>query len=541
MNKLLLYITVCLAAVLAVASCKKNNVDGSTAPVVTPLDTSTLDIPVSQGHLGLILDTRPIVKKGYKPAYLSLSISGALSSFSDDHMEVDEFTNLAILRIQKDSVSESEVAQFAKGVPATVKVYNNASELLAELQESLPVMANAVPVPIETQKPKIMPPLKIIPGTPYVIQTLPAGSYKGGDIWTYTYDMVNGGLIGKDPLKVYENPYIGLGTVYISPGDEANNAAGQIFTFEPAGNDSTFYIKAGGKKKQYVDVYQKTVQTFTDPPQSSDNYKFILSQDLEGAITIKSHDQHPLKINTDAALGSVRTDGTTPVKFRLIPVDIVWTAQNMGITYDQPVMPPAELDFALATTINNCGAGTISQEVGKADSRETIITAGTEESFSIAAEHSASVDMSLSMGVSADLFGVAGMERNLTLSAGYTFTYMETKTSTSRVEKSTKETTEISLKRMADVPPYTSKDIYDAVQTYRNVVAYYVQKIRVSGKRDGISLTGDEIASQLVANQFGGVVTETGDGYVTITVRGKVNIENLMAAQTDARSRPCGG
>lgn len=541
MNKLLPYITVCLAAVLAVASCKKNNVDGSTAPVVTPLDTSTLDIPVSQGHLGLILDTRPIVKKGYKPAYLSLSISGALSSFSDDHMEVDEFTNLAILRIQKDSVSESEVAQFAKGVPATVKVYNNASELLAELQESLPVMANAVPVPIETQKPKIMPPLKIIPGTPYVIQTLPAGSYKGGDIWTYTYDMINGGLIGKDPLKVYENPYIGLGTVYISPGDEANNAAGQIFTFEPAGNDSTFYIKAGGKKKQYVDVYQKTVQTFTDPPQSSDNYKFILSQDQEGAITIKSHDQHPLKINTDATLGSVRTDGTTPVKFRLIPVDIVWTAQNMGITYDQPVMPPAELDFALATTINNCGAGTISQEVGKADSRETIITAGTEESFSIAAEHSASVDMSLSMGVSADLFGVAGMERNLTLSTGYTFTYMETKTSTSRVEKSTTETTEISLKRMADVPPYTSKDIYDAVQTYRNVVAYYVQKIRVSGKRDGISLTGDEIASQLVANQFGGVVTETGDSYVTITVRGKVNIENLMAAQTDARSRPCGG
>jgi hypothetical protein len=541
MKKLLLYITVCLAAVLAVASCKKNNVDGSTGPVVTPLDTSTLDIPVSQGHLGLILDTRPIVKKGYKPAYLSLSISGALSSFSDDHMEVDEFTNLAILRIQKDSVSESEVAQFAKGVPATVKVYNDASELLAELQESLPVMANAVPVPIETQKPKIMPPLKIIPGTPYVIQTLPAGSYEGGDIWTYTYDMINGGLIGKDPLKVYENPYIGLGTTYISPGDEANDAAGQIFTFEAAGNDSTFYIKAGGKKKQYVDVYQKTVQTFTDPPQSSDNYKFILSQDQEGAITIKSHDQHPLKINTDATLGSVRTDGTTPVKFRLIPVDIVWTAQNMGITYEQPIMPPAELDFALATTINNCGAGTISQEVGKADSRITTITAGTEESFSIAAEHSASVDMSLSMGVSADLFGVAGMERNLTLSVGYTFTYMETKTSTSRVEKSTTETTEISLKRMADVPPYTSKDIYDAVQTYRNVVAYYVQKIRVSGKRDGISLTGDEIASQLVANQFGGVVTETGDSYVTITVRGKVNIENLMAAQTDARSRPCGG
>ena len=537
MNNLLRYILFFLVTGLAITSCKKNNLDSPSGPEITPLDTSTLNIPVSQGHLGLILDTRPIVKKGYKPAYLSLSISGTLSSFSDDHMEVDEFTNLAILRILKDSVSESEVAQFAKGVPATIKVYNDADELLAELQESLPVMANAVPVPIETLKPKIVPPLKIIAGTPYVIQALPADGYEGGGIWTYTYNMINGGLIGKNPLKVYENPYIGLGTKYIKTNDEA----GQIFTFESAGNDSTFYIKAEGKKKQYVDVYQKTVQTFTDPPQSSDNYKFILSQDEEGAITIRSHDHHPLKVNKDATLGGLRTDGITPVKFRLIPVDIIWTAQNMGITYDQPIMPPAQLDFALATTINNCGAGTISQEVGKADSRSTTITAGTEESFSIATEHSASVDMSLSMGVSADLFGVAGIERNLTLSVGYTFTYMETKTSTSRVETSTTETTEISLKRIAHVPAYTSKDIYDAVQTYRNVVAYYVQKIRVSGKRDGVSLTGDEIASQLVANQFGGAVTETEDTYVTITVRGKVNIENLMAAQTDAKSRPCGG
>src|SRR5690606_2601347 len=110
-----------------------------------------------------------------------------------DHMEVDEFTNLAILRIQKDSVSESQATQFAKGVPATIKIYNDADELLAELQESLPVMANAVPVPIETQKPKIVAPLKIIAGTPYVIQALPAEGYEGGGIWTYTYTMIDGG------------------------------------------------------------------------------------------------------------------------------------------------------------------------------------------------------------------------------------------------------------------------------------------------------------------------------------------------------------
>ena len=456
-------------------------------------------------------------------------------------MEVDAFTNLVIWHIPKDSVSEKDVEQFAKGVPVTIKVYDKEDALLAELKEnSLPVSANTEPILVETSKAKVVPPLKIIPGTPYVIQALPAVGYEGGGIWTYSYNMISGGLLGKDPLKAYENPFIGLRN-YIHPNDEANDQAGQIFTFEPAGNDSTFYIKAEGKRTQYVDVYQNTVQTFPDPPQASDNYKFIFSQDDEGAITIKSYDHYPIKVNKDAILGGLKTDGMTAVKFRLIPVDIVWTAQNMGISYDQPIMPPAQLDFAVATTINNCGAVKISQIVEKKDTRSTTITASAEESFSVTAQHEARVDMSISMGVNADLFGVAGMSRDLTLSAGYTFTHSEMKTNTSRFDTSRTETTEVGVARTVEVPPYTSVDTYDAVQTYRNVVVFYVQKIRVSAKRGSVPLTGDEIVSQLLANQFGGVVTETGDTYVTISVRGKVNVTNLMATQTDSKSRPCGG
>jgi hypothetical protein len=84
-------------------------------------------------------------------------------------------------------------------------------------------------------------------------------------------------------------------------------------------------------------------------------------------------------------------------------------------------------------------------------------------------------------------------------------------------------------------------DAYDAVQTYPNVVVLYVQKIRVTASLNGKPLTGDEIVSQLIANQFGGVVTETGDTYVTISVRGKVNIKNLMKSVTETKTRPCDG
>src|SRR5690606_16881280 len=82
------------------------------------------DLPVSKGHIGLVLDTRSIVKKGYKPTYASVKIDGSLDSFSNSNLEIDEFTNLATLRISRDSISEEVLDQFIKGVPISITVYD---------------------------------------------------------------------------------------------------------------------------------------------------------------------------------------------------------------------------------------------------------------------------------------------------------------------------------------------------------------------------------------------------------------------------------
>lgn len=551
MNKLLHYMLFCLLTGLVFVSCRKNNVDGPTGPVITPLDTSALHIPVSQGQIGLIIDTRPIAKKGYKPAYISLSVTNGQSfSFSDDHVEVDAFTNLVIWRIPKDSVSEKDVEQFAKGIPVTIKVYDKEDMLLAELQEnSLPVSTDVTPIEIRTSKPKIIPPLKIIAGIPYVIQRMPDETDQSAGIWTYAYNEVNASSVGGSLTDLTENPFVTLESDYIMGKNDAEDYAGQFFTFEKVGNDSTFYIKAKGKKDKYLFIHPQLQRVFVydglPANLPDDNYKFILSQDDEGRVIIKSYSKAPLKLSKTTFLGTQFDDMSMSAgiasKFRLVPADITMQAQNLGITYDQPIMPPAQLDFAVATTINNCGVAEVKQTIGKADTRSTTINTKTEESFSITTQHKASVDMSLSMGVSADLFGVAGMERNLTFSVGYEYTNTQMTTNVFGFDTSKTITTEVSVQREITIPPHTSLDAYDAVQTYRNVVVLYVQKIRLTGERNGVSLTGDEIVSQLVANQFGGVVTEIGDSYVTITVRGKVNIENLMAAQTDVKTKPCGG
>ncbi len=553
MNKLSHYFLFCLAAGSLFAACQKNKLDDSTPqPDITSLDTGKLNIPVSSGHIGLVLDTRDIMKKGYKPTRLSLSIDGALSSFSNDNMEVDTLTGLAILRIPRESVSDADAEQVAKGAPVSLRVYDKEDALLAELQEgALPVSASNNPIAIQTTKPKVVPPLKIIAGAKYSIQTMPIDGYPDGSIWGYTYEKINESVarFGGSITNLVESPFVSPGAKYIKPEDEADANVGQLFTFESVNNnDSIFYIKARGNKEKYLftDARGMTV-IYTGYPANlpDEDYRFILSQDEEGGITIKSY-----KYGAAIKAGSVKmpdnttktilaVTGTTPVSFRLFPMDIEWNAQDMGIAYDQPIMQPAKLDFALATTINNCGAAEVKQIIGKTDTKTTTITAGTQENFSITTQNEARVDVSLTMGVNADLFGVAGMSRELSLSAGYTYTNTQMRGNMSHYSDTETETTAVSVQREVTVPPYTSLDAYDAVQSYENVVVHYVQRVRVRGQRGGKYLTGEEIISQLMSNLFGGVVTDIGNDYVTITIRGKADIKNLMATQTDVLTRPC--
>lgn len=507
-------------SILFCTACDEKDVKPDAPPEEeVELDTPPLDLPVSKGHIGLVLDTRNIAKKGYKPTYASVEIEGPLSSFSNDHIEIDEFTNLATLRISRDSISEDMLDQFMRGVSADITVYGEGNEVLSKKkEENLPINNTAKAVNLKTEKPKIKHPLKIVAGAPYIIVTKPIEGYEGGTIWSYK--------LGSDPLIIlYDN--------LIQDGDVTG--VGQEFTFESAGNDSTFFIKAAAKG-QYIDIFQETVQTYTDQmPNLPNNYKFILTQDDEGWITIKSHIHKPLKIDFDY----LRTSKGIDVKFKLISADIEWQAQDVGMSFGNPIMPPAKIDLAINTLINNCAASTITQTIGKEDTRITTVSAGTEESISITSSHEARVDASMSIGVNVDLFGVAGVEKNYSLSGGYTYTNSSTKTNTHHFEVSNTIETKVSFQREVLVEPYTAVHVYDAVQTYEKVQMPYVQKIRVSAVYNDKALTGDEIISQLTANQFGGVVAEKGSNYVIITVRGTVHIHNLMEARTNSTPIPC--
>ncbi len=506
---------VCCA--LLISSCEENE---KVSPADDPdvenpdldEDIDLPDIPVSKGHIGLVLDTRSIVKKGYKPAYASVEIDGSLSSFSNNHIEIDDFTNLATLRISRDSIPEGVLDQFIKGVPVSITVYDDENQVLAKMQEdNFPINASASALDLKTEKPKIKLPLKIISGARYLIAAKPIEGYEGGTVWSYHSDIYN------QPIMLYDN--------FITN----SQSVGQEFIFEPTGNDSTFYIKAVSTGSY---LKMKAGRLSMDPFGDL----FVLSPDDDGWITIKKNEA-PLRIDVDYLSTDIET--TLEAKFKLVSAGIEWKAQDVGITFSNPIMPPAQIEFAINSPIRNCAPSTIKQTIGKEDVRITTISAGTQESFSVTTTHEARVDASVSIGVSVDLFGVAGVEKNYSLSAGYTYTDTETKTSTNHFEATSTVETRVSFVREVTVHPYSAVNVYDAVQTYKNVQMPYVQKLRVSAVYEGVALTGEEITSQLIANQFGGVVTETGSNYVLITVRGTIQIENLMEARTDSTPIPC--
>jgi hypothetical protein len=48
-------------------------------------------------------------------------------------------------------------------------------------------------------------------------------------------------------------------------------------------------------------------------------------------------------------------DGSN-IQVRIINADIRWTLINRGIKFNQPILPPARLDFAYSATLSNCSS-----------------------------------------------------------------------------------------------------------------------------------------------------------------------------------------
>lgn len=499
------------------SSCNKDD-DPQPEQKEPDLDSLNTSIPVDSGSIGIIIDTRLIAKKGYSPAKVSVNFSDEFKGFSDN-IDVNQSTNIAVFKIEYEEVTREEREGFADGVSVSMLVTNVDGKELSSLElNSQPVNASNNPVIVETELPQKLPELSLTPGTPYLIQ-----SEKSGQILT----TVSVPVIGFPPYPrgVESEDYDPEGDPY------------QRFYFEKAeGGDPSEYIMLG-EGDNLITGYSMGQKTDTYDASLNAQYIPMVIEPLgDGWIRmkVKGGGWYKEANENSQSTGFSILEGTEDdySRFRLISADIDWTLIDRGIEFDQPILPPARLEFAYSATLTNCSSASLTESVGRNESRSQTTTTGFEESLELFTSHEASVEVKAGVEVEAKFFG-KGAKYNFEVTAGYKYTTSKTETSTNYWEESTTTEVEISRERTVELVPNSAIQVYDAIQTLDAVRVPFTKTFRLQGKDgNGDKIKGEDIQFQLFTNRFEGVVTAIGEDYVDFTVKGTTLVDKMLEVET---------
>ncbi|MFW5835739.1 MAG: hypothetical protein ACOCU3_02175, partial [bacterium] len=298
-----------------------------------------------------------------------------------------------------------------------------------------------------------------------------------------------------------------------------------------------FMLSPGGFIVTGYPMSQSTVQ-YT-PGEDTHLEKLVVEVDGGGWVKLRTQSGNYYKENLDGSNPGGRNyafnEGAEDdyTRFRIINADIRWALTDRGITFNQPVLPPARLDFAYSATLSNCSSATLTETVGRNETRSQTFTSGSEESLQLFSSHTAYAEVSAGVEVDATFFG-KGATYNLQVTAGYEYTTSETRTTTSYWQES--ETTEIetSRSRTVQLVPNSAVEVYDAVQSLDNVRIPFTKEFRLEGvDSDGNEIAGSELQFQLFTSQFEGIVTDIGPDYVDFTVRGTTVVDKMLEVETN--------
>lgn len=492
---------------LIMVNCKK---DETPEPKVENNDSISSRIVVDNGHIGLLIDTRSIAKKGYVPVKTRLTFTGEYEKFSRN-LNVNQNTLIATLKFYVDSLTTDKVNGFKNGVAVSIAVYDEQNTKISQLDlTNQEIDASNNPVIMETTLPGKLPLLKLNPESVFIIQS----EYSGKIL---TAEFIDFGL-----FPVYSRDYDVGGNVYQK----------YYFKSVPNGGDSSFYIIGN----QGVAVTGKTLlelQSGIIDDELTDNEVYIIKEDNDGWVKIRQKNGSYFKEDTSNLYGNfIEGSETDYTRFRLLYADIIWSMSDLGTSYDQPILPAAKLEFAYKATLRNCSGATLTEKVGRSETRTQSFRSGLEESLELFTSHEGSIEVTAGVDVEASFFG-NGAVYNFEVTAGYTYTTSNTNTSTKYWESTETTEVEISREREVEIGPNLAVEVYDAVETISNVKLPFTKKFRIKAKDSGGNvLKGEEINFQLFTNRFDGVVTTIGSDYVDFTIKGTTTIDKMMEVDT---------
>lgn len=503
-----------LLLTVALTSCK----DQPTKPEDVSVDPGvTVDIHVDEGYTGLVIDTRQIKKKGYNPTTAIINFLN-FPNF-DTSLTINTSTNIAILQFHNPDLTEEEMTAFGNGIAADISIMDDSQNQLTDYHDNSVVLDDSnIPLNLTTSLPYISHPLIIDENIPYLLQpegmtgvetTTCPDCYEPRDYMSnnFTQQFYFTKVQGGDP-----NTY--------NISHPAGYPEGDFWYMQLNGNSDTGWVNLTGG-----------ANTFTPG-------EFILEQDDDGWIKIKDKTSG-LYIHHWSDLLTTTMNGAQ--RWRLISDHINWQVVDKGTVYHQPIMPPAQLDFAYSGTLRNCSSATLEESIGKTDSRTRTTTAGTSESLQLFSQNQLSLGVKVGYQVKAKVgnenIGSEEETFSAELNTSYTYTTSSTSTSENTWSQSQSETVEVSRVRTITLQPYTAVEAYDAVKTVKNIKLPFTQILRIRGNdtQTGAALSGDELVTQMSFNLMSGTITNVAADYIDVAIRGFATMDQLFKASTEVK------
>lgn len=495
----------------------------------------TEDLETYQGAIGIVVDARPVAKKGYTPKTVAITVNATSGDYSET-IELDPYSFMGQINLEIADLSDDAFGELENGVQVAVEVFDaSGTSILSESLSKLSFESNPLPVSVKANDLEDKNTSVILnPTTPYYMQRVEE----------------DGTPVASAALKrINDNDYndvISITSQVEFSGDEDN----LLFYFEKDENKDRYQIRHKGtnsylrrvtenlKESPFGSSIIKAEQTVIKTGYPSSGFlsqRFIFKKVKNGVYRVQDYLENNFQVTAGAGLTIDDSDGED-LYVRLIPMNIDWLIQPIASESLTPILPPAQSGFSFNNTLINCGQGELSQEIGTSKAIKTTTSVGWEETLSISSAHTAGGTIAVGMEVSGSFFG-NGATYSAEASASYDYTTTNT-TETSNWNEAVHEFTDTFFsKRLVTVPSKSASLVYDAFQTYDNVKVNVVQRLRVKASEHdtGDTLSGEEISTQFHFNGFDGVITEIGSDYIEVTVRGVATMDKIFKQKSEVR------
>ncbi len=503
------------------------------------------DLESYDGDLALLINTRELSKKGYVPTSVNLT-TGATRGNYDQLLVVNPITNMAILSLSSDDLSEEAAAELSSGVEINLDVLDeNGNTITSYTDPREPFIDGGTELVIDASNLNyVYEELYFNPDANHYIQPVDAsGKPSSAIVWKPS-------SAGTSWTKLESrNSSFGAGTT---------SEQFKLHKIPNTQNEFVIYSANTGRYAiiglNFREFGQSGAYSFpqTDPSSLDGDYRFIIERADNGLFVLRGKkDGNVLRSFNQNGKKHWRTSSGSLQYFRIVVANVSWSLNNVSTVYEDPILPPATTKFGYNATLSNCGSGPLEDVVGREVTHTTSVENTFSETIGLAQSNTESVTLSVSATAEASYFGnSASVTAEASGTVEQTSSYERTVTKENTKREETSETF-FSEKNIV-VPPFSKSLVYDSYQFYERVRVPYVKVVSIEGTFGSGNqfLNRAEMETQLKMVGFtGDIVTSDPSNpgsssslFIEVSLKGLMIMDNLVKSITEIQDVPvdCG-